>query len=1316
MTRARWAALVTLGVTLGVMATFAPSAAAPPAVIPDELAAPPGLARFRGFGPAEGLRNLVILSVDQDARGFLWVGSDDGVYRFDGERFTHFGVTEGVVSSAVNVLRTAPDGNICAGSRAGLACWDGARFSQAPGLPTGAVLSLASARGRLWAGTEHGLYVREGNAPFALASGWVGDAPVRAVWADDDGVIASDLDRLWISPGDGAWRALTDIGLTGDRIDDLLRDRAGHIWIRAAHHLWQLARGAAHIRDLSDGFPSGFSVGPTGTMVNGAHGEVWFASDTGIVYRDGERWRLRGRAQGLPFPGARTLFIDREGSMWIGTVGLYQWRGRGLIERFETGNGLPGDVAWTFGRDAEGALWVGTNRCLAHAVDGRWECLPASDRRTIRSFVFPPQGGVFFGGFPSDLVYVDPAGHATVITPAEDDVADRAILALALDPRGDLWLATRGGLFRLAGARPGPLERVRVPGVPIDAWYASLVVVGNTLWAASNQGLVAYDGAAWRVYTASDGLGSSAVRYLLHSKTRGLCVSYTDAIGLSCFERDAARPGAPITRITHLGVEQGLGAGAVYFLGEDARGRLWVGTGDGVDVFTPGGVEHFGAADGLAGDDASATAFFEDRDGSLWLGSTGGASRFHAERYDGPAPPPRAMLRAGQLGQQVIRGSERTRLETPHDLNALRVELSSDRLGDADRIEYQARLVPLEPEWSATSARQARYPALLPGNYRLEVRARIGTGGWGPITALSFVVSPAWWQTRWFLALVGLAILCTIGLAFTWRQRTVLQRRTRQLNAESTANLRTLLELVPDLISVHRGAKVIYANLAARHTYGITEGELVGLGDRIHPDDRARVAEVLEPPHRDPDPTLPPVPRLTTGELGTLDALEDLEAGPASAIWSSQVVAVRVRDRDGSWRTCEVSGVQMVLAGATVIVVSGRDVTERHRLRAQLMVSDRMASLGTLAAGIAHEINNPLSYVLGNLQMMKESLVTGGELLRGPELATAIHDANDGAQRVRKIVQGLRSFSRAEEETRVQLAISDVIGAAIRLTANEVKHRAQLVCQLGATPKVVADDGRLTQVFINLIVNAAHAIPEGAWNDHRITVRTFTDDQGHAVIEIEDTGCGMSLEVQARAFDPFFTTKDVGSGTGLGLSICHGIIGALGGQIAIDSATGRGTRIRVVLPPAPVPEPAVARVATPSQSPVAHRLRVLVVDDEPLVSDMLARVLRKDHEVVAVACGRSALDQIEGGTWFDAIVSDVMMPNMNGIELLDALVQLDPVQANRLIFLSGGVFTPETRARLDALGTLQLEKPISPKELRSAVMSVARGELQQTAG
>ncbi|HEU4728306.1 MAG TPA: ATP-binding protein, partial [Kofleriaceae bacterium] len=1276
-------------VALGwIAATGTAAADLAPAANAGPVDAAAGLLRFRALGAAEGLHNLVVVGIAQDTHGFLWLGTDDGVSRYDGERFTRFGVEHGLPSTKIHVVGVAPDGEVCAGTVAGLACWDGMQFSRARtrGLPAIAVHALASAGGRLWVGTADGLYVGDGETGFARAGGWTGTTAVHALWADAQGVIAGDQGRVLVGGRDGVWRDLADAGVGGDRIDGVLRDRGGALWIRAAHHMWRLPAGASRADDLTAGLPTAYDIGTTGTMVNGPHGEVWFAADNGIAYRDGERWRLFDRGAGLPFAGARTLFVDREGSTWIGAVGLFQWRGRGLIERHEMTSGLPGDTVWSFARDRDGVLWAGTNQCLAGLRDGRWACLPGSEKRVVRSFAFRPHGGVFVGGVPADLLYVDPAGKPVVLGRELDDLSDPAILALRIGPEGDLWIATRSGLFRLRGAVPGPIERVTIPGIPPDDSFSSLLVAEGRLWTASGHGLAMRDGAIWRVFGPADGFRSPAMRYIVATHDHGYCVAYTEAIGLSCFvlEPGASSPdGQPVRprQLRHIGVAEGLSSGAVYFLGESRSRDLWVGTGDGVDVVTPAGVEHFSESDGLAGNDQSATAFFEDADGSLWLGATGGASHFHAERYDGPPPPPRVLVRAGKLGDRAIHQHEPGELETPHDHGALKVELGSDRLADADRVEYQVRLLPLEPEWSATLARQARYPALLPGSYRLEVRARIGTGVWGPTTTLPFVVRPAWWQTRWFLGMVGVLAVIAVGLGFTWRQRAVLQRRTRQLNEESAASVRALLELVPDMISVHRAGKVVYANLAARRILGIAAGaEVTGLGDRIHPDDQARVAEIMK----------------VAG-----DPVDHVGGAPVP-----RVTELRVRDEDGSWRTCEVSGVWMELAGATVLVASGRDVTERHRLRAQLMVSDRMASLGTLAAGIAHEINNPLSYVLGNLQVIAESITSS---MSPDELTAAIDDATDGAHRVRKIVQGLRSFSRAGDETRVRLELADVLGAAIRLTSNEVRHRARLVCELGATPRVSADDGRLTQVFINLLVNAAHAIPEGRSDDNRITVRTRSDEQGQAVIEIEDTGRGMTPEVQARAFDPFFTTKEVGGGTGLGLSICHGIVTALGGRIAIESAPGRGTIVRVVLPAAADLEIAVARTTSATSSPPRQRLRVLVVDDEPLVVDMLARVLRRDHDVVTVSCGRAALEHIAAGVRFDAIVSDVMMPNMTGIELLDALVELDHEQARRLIFLSGGVFTPETRARLDELGTLQLEKPVSPRELRTAVMGVATG-------
>jgi PAS domain S-box-containing protein len=574
-------------------------------------------------------------------------------------------------------------------------------------------------------------------------------------------------------------------------------------------------------------------------------------------------------------------------------------------------------------------------------------------------------------------------------------------------------------------------------------------------------------------------------------------------------------------------------------------------------------------------------------------------------------------------------------------------------------------------------------------------------------------VLPGWWQTRWFLGLLGLSVLAAIGGGFTWRQRTVLRRRTRQLHEQSDASFRAVIDLMPDLISVYRDHKVIYLNLANRRFLGVdrpeARGDAVDPIDRVHPDDRAQVAELFRRVR-----SLPPQQ-------------------------ASEIVEMRMLSADGSWRHCEVSGILVEIGGALTVVASGRDVTERKRLRAKLLVSDRMASLGTLAAGIAHEINNPLAYVTGNLEAVSETLRASAASAAMPaehaELRSAIGEARDGAERVRKIVQGLRMFSRSEDEQRVPLALAGVLDAAIRLTSNEIRHRAQLVRELGPVPLVVADDSRLVQVFINLLVNAAHAIPEGRSDANRITVRTRTDDQGRAVIEVEDTGTGIAPDLMSRVFDPFFTTKDVGGGTGLGLAICHGIISGLGGQIAIEStpepappcvsiasgsqrgeprrrATGTvprmGTVVRVVLPPAldvAVPPPPATTDDTPVAE-VARRPRVLLVDDEALVAHTMERLLRRDYDITIALCGQDALDHITKGTRFDAIISDVMMPNMTGIELLEELQRLAPDQAQRLIFLSGGAFTARTRERLDELGVLQLEKPVSAKELRACVLRI----------
>ncbi|MFP2912421.1 ATP-binding protein, partial [Pyxidicoccus sp. 3LFB2] len=244
------------------------------------------------------------------------------------------------------------------------------------------------------------------------------------------------------------------------------------------------------------------------------------------------------------------------------------------------------------------------------------------------------------------------------------------------------------------------------------------------------------------------------------------------------------------------------------------------------------------------------------------------------------------------------------------------------------------------------------------------------------------------------------------------------------------------------------------------------------------------------------------------------------------------------------------------------------DITDRKAMQAQLVVSDRLAAVGTLAAGVAHEINNPLAFVLSNLSFLSGELQGVSRELppgRTAEMEEVLREASDGAHRVRQIVRDLRTFSRGDDEVATSVNVQSVLESAITMARGELKMRAQIVREYRDVPLVEGNEGRFGQVFLNLLINAAQAIPQGKPDQHEVRlVLRHTGDR--VIVEVKDTGVGMAPEVRARIFDPFFTTKPVGEGTGLGLSICHGIVTGFGGEITVESEEGRGSTFRVALP------------------------------------------------------------------------------------------------------------------------------------------------------
>jgi PAS domain S-box-containing protein len=357
------------------------------------------------------------------------------------------------------------------------------------------------------------------------------------------------------------------------------------------------------------------------------------------------------------------------------------------------------------------------------------------------------------------------------------------------------------------------------------------------------------------------------------------------------------------------------------------------------------------------------------------------------------------------------------------------------------------------------------------------------------------------------------------------------------LDAES----HELIERIPAGVVIVREGAVVYANRTAKDWFGVPENESV-VGDNVlrflHPEDHAAA-----------------VARLTE-----LD-------GAAPTDPSREYRGLRA---DGTVIFLEMASVPIQLESEQAVMLVARDVTAQRRLRAQLVSSDRMASLGMLAAGIAHEINSPLTHVVFNLSCIAKELERGAAGISSEGVArllALVADAREGASRVTAIGRDLRTFSQGDEDRVVPVDVRHVLESAVNIARLEIGQRARLVREYGETGGVLASESQLAQVFLNLLINAAQSFRVADARVNKVTLRT-TQRAKDIVVEVQDTGEGISEDRIGRIFEPFYTTKPVGVGTGLGLWICQSIVSGLGGKIEVDSAPSRGTTVRVSLPAA----------------------------------------------------------------------------------------------------------------------------------------------------
>lgn len=413
-------------------------------------------------------------------------------------------------------------------------------------------------------------------------------------------------------------------------------------------------------------------------------------------------------------------------------------------------------------------------------------------------------------------------------------------------------------------------------------------------------------------------------------------------------------------------------------------------------------------------------------------------------------------------------------------------------------------------------------------------------------------------------------------------------------------------------------------------------------------------------------------------------------------------------------------------------------------LKQRLVHIDRLVSIGSLASGVAHEINNPCAYLLANLDVMRDEnarlqrfaqrlediaradgsngpmreLVLGARMHQTAiDLEDIIADNITGTERIRAIVRGLGTFARSEEEELEDVDMQRVVTTACSMVENEIRHIATLTTTIQPVPFIRGAPTKLVQILTNLLLNASHAIQEveAKKTEHRIEVECKRTGR-HISLSVRDTGCGIPAHLRQRIFEPFFTTKSKAQGSGLGLALCAEMVEMHGGSIHLHTEVGAGSTFEILLP-VPAPNTAkvrASRIANRPLPPTTVRRRLLLIDDDDALLRSLSRMLAPHHDVIAVRGGRQAIGLLRRDQNFDAIICDLMMPQIDAPTVYDALSQLAPQLRQRFIVCSGGAFTHRSRSFLRNSGCPLLEKPMRVgtflRRIEDTIEAVGLGE------
>lgn len=748
----------------------------------------PGMAaerHFHRYTGADGLSQAVVQAIYQDHIGYLWIGTQAGLNRFDGTSFEIYSIQQGLAHDWINAIAEDHQYRLWLATLGGVSCWDGRRFwnyTTADGLIDDQVTSLVvDAQDHVWCATPRGIGRFDGRRwrSYTTDDG-LPAARVNVLLLDDDG-------RLWAGTSSGLYyldgdhfAAFQPERLSGT-VRCLMQDRQHRLWIGLADRL-EVYQNGRFVRAYRRA--DGLIYGPVTALCADRYGMVWVGTPQGLGTIEGDRMTFLTPAQGLKYDDVRALFEDREGILWIGVMGgLYKFQGRAFTN-YGVADGLGSDSVRPIWRDRRGLLWVGTTGGLSR-FDGRvWRNFTVEDGlldNAVMALLEDRRGRLWIGTRKGLTIF---DGHRFITDPSLG--AYGRVVSIVEDRAGTIWCAVQpGGLFRRMHGHFQPVH------VPHQSFSNARLLVDRRgwLWVSGDHGLSRWDGRGWRTYTTDDGLADNQPYFLCEDRQGHIWFGYHSSRGFTRFDG---------RRFQHYTTAQGLTNDAVYSLGVDHEGNLWIGTARGVDRFDGQTFTNYGTEEGYADNESNAGGFFADWDGTLWFGTMGGLSHYNP-RFDlTRGDPPTVQFTTLRLGDRLCVPDTSPTLG--YRQNDLMVRVAALSFVNPKRLDLQYRLLGWKETWAPLDGRELRITNLPPRTYRLEIRARKYQGPWSEAAHFNFTIRAPFWQRTWFwLLLVG---LCSVSIYAAHRFQTDRVRRRAEILEQKVAErTRELAEKTEELES-----------------------------------------------------------------------------------------------------------------------------------------------------------------------------------------------------------------------------------------------------------------------------------------------------------------------------------------------------------------------------------------------------------------------------------------------------------------------------------------------------------------------------------